>query len=133
MENPQTWGPVERKIYEAKKAWDEGQAAGIVGYSYVAAIARDLRSADLLNEVSVDELLETDPEAVAEKALRDAIAKISAECSAKQLELFERIYPRLRRDNLESAYKLLVRTVQKNRAGSSDESKGSAAPAPFGE
>lgn len=133
MENPQTWGPVERKIYEAKKAWDEGQAAGIVGYSYPAYIAIELRKAELLDETSVDELLETDPEVVAEKALRDAIAKISAECSAKQLELFERFYPRLRRDNLESAYKLLVRTVQKNRAGRSEETTSSTAPAPFGE
>lgn len=116
MENPQTWGPVEKKIYEAKKAWDKSQAEGIVGYSYPAYIAIELRKADLLNEVSVEELLETDPEAIAEQALRDAIAKISAECSAEQLELFKSFYPRLGRDNLEAAYNLLVRTVKKNKA-----------------
>lgn len=63
----------------------------------------------------MEDLLETDPEAIAEQALRDAIAKISAECSAEQLELFEGFYPRLRRDNLEAAYKLLVRIVKKNK------------------
>lgn len=115
MENPQTWGPVEKKIYEAKKAWDKSQAEGIIGYSYPAYIAIKLRKADLLHEVSVEELLETDPEAIAEQALRDAIAKVSAECSAKQLEFFEDFYPCLRRDNLEAAYKLLVRIVKKNK------------------
>lgn len=115
MENPQTWGPVEKKIYEAKKAWDKSQVEGFIGYSYPAYIAIELRKAGLLNEVSVEDLLETDPEAIAEQALRDAIAKISAECSAEQLELFEGFYPRLRRDNLEAAYKLLVRIVKKNK------------------
>lgn len=133
MESPFSWGPVEKKIYEAKKAWDKSQDEGIVGYSYPAYIAIELRKAELLNEVTVEELLETDPEVIAEKALRDAIAKISAECSAKQLELFERLYPRIGRDNISAAYKLLVRTVEKNRAVSSDEPKSSTAPAPFGE
>jgi hypothetical protein len=133
MENPLTWGPVEKKIYEAKKAWDESQAQGIVGYSYPAYIAIELRKAELLNETSVDELLETDPEVVVEKAMRDAIAKLSAECSFKQLEIFNNLYPRLRKDNLDSAYKLLVRTVLKNRAQDSvDSSKSSAVPEPFG-
>lgn len=40
MENPQTWGPVEKKIYEAKKAWDKSQVEGFIGYSYPAYIAR---------------------------------------------------------------------------------------------
>lgn len=125
MENPQSWGPVERKIHEAKQAWEKSHAEGVVGYSCPAYIAIQLRKAELLNEVTAEELLETAPEAVAENALRNAIAKLSAQCSSRELELFSNLYPRLRKDNLESAYNLLVRTVKRKRNEASENDRTS--------
>lgn len=133
MESPLTWGPVEKKIYEAKKAWDKAHADGLIGYSYPAYIALELRRAELLNETTVDDLVKTDSAAIAEAAVRDAIAKLLTECSSEQLGLIGRTYPHLGRDDLSEAYDLLIRTVVKNRAkaeNTTEEPK--KAPAPFG-
>lgn len=50
MENPAHWNLPEKVIYKAFREWEEAQANGIVGGSYVAAIAGALRDAGLLLE-----------------------------------------------------------------------------------
>lgn len=115
MENPLNWGPVEKKIYEAKRAWDESNADGVVGYSYPAYIAIELRKAGLLRETSIEDLLSMEPEAVAEYGLRDAIARLLSECNSEQREFFGRRYPNLWLYELSEAYELLVRNILDNR------------------
>lgn len=51
MENPASWGPVERIIDEALGQWDEDRAKGMVGFSRPAAIAERLRRAGLIDPV----------------------------------------------------------------------------------
>jgi hypothetical protein len=44
MENPATWGPVERLIQETLDSWHAAHAQGIVGLSLATSIANTLRA-----------------------------------------------------------------------------------------
>lgn len=48
MENPASWGPVERTIKRAMDRYEENRAKGIIGLSPYAVIANELRAAGLL-------------------------------------------------------------------------------------
>lgn len=50
VENPQTWGPLEKAIDEAMREADDARAAGRIGLSRVRQIADKLREQGLVNE-----------------------------------------------------------------------------------
>ena len=50
MENPNSWGPVERTIYKAINDHEELMTYGFCGQSLEMSIANDLRKAGLIKE-----------------------------------------------------------------------------------
>lgn len=50
MENPATWGPVQKIIYATRREWEQNQQRGIIGYSLESALANALSEANLLSE-----------------------------------------------------------------------------------
>lgn len=50
MENPATWGPVEKTIDAAMQEAEKRQSQGVVGLSNVRIIADALRAAGLVKE-----------------------------------------------------------------------------------
>jgi hypothetical protein len=53
MENPATWGPVERAISEALRDADEARSKRLIGLSTVRRIADKLRERGLIDEGAV--------------------------------------------------------------------------------
>jgi hypothetical protein len=49
MENPMSWGPVEKTINKAYQEWYEGHQAGVCGLSLAMTIANALRWEGLIN------------------------------------------------------------------------------------
>jgi hypothetical protein len=49
MENPATWGDVERAIDSAYREWSDDHDRGVCGYSLAMYIANRLRSEGLVN------------------------------------------------------------------------------------
>lgn len=47
MENPSTWGPVEKAVSEAMKQHDAARASGVIGASAVKVVAEAARQATL--------------------------------------------------------------------------------------
>ena len=54
MENPRTWGPVEKTIHEAFKKWEQGTEQMLCGLSLEMTIANALREAGLVREDNGD-------------------------------------------------------------------------------
>lgn len=54
MENPATWGELERVIDRAIRDWQQAQRDGVIGSSQPAAIARALRSAGLVTAAAAE-------------------------------------------------------------------------------